>query len=144
MRDFWRTFACKFWNSHELSATCTSLECLVLKLKMEPIIQVGAKYSSFEELKTAIEHYKSTKYCQLYVRDSRTIASTLKRTPSRKINENLKYSHLVYACISGGKSFKSRSNGSRPNQRFIFDYIVLKRKLMQMTSKHMGTCSPQT
>ena len=80
----------------------------------------GEVFSSFEEVKGAIECYQSEKCCQLYVKDSKTIASTLKSTPSRKINDNLRYSHLVYSCIAGGKAFKSRSNGIRPNQRYVF------------------------
>ena len=89
------------------------------------LIDVGAKYSSLEELNEAIERYKLANFCQLYVRDSRTVASSLKRTPSRKLNESLCYSNITYSCIAGGKRFKSRSNGIRPNQRYYILHNIL-------------------
>ena len=78
---------------------------------------VGKEFSSFDELKDAIDKYQLSTYSQFYVRDSRTIAATAKRAPKRRIKEDLKYGYLVYSCIAGGKKFQSKSTGSRPNQR---------------------------
>ena len=35
-------------------------------------------------------------------------------------NEDLKYAELEYACINGGKNFKTTSTGERPNHKIIW------------------------
>ena len=69
----------------------------------QTLLKVGQKFSSFEEVKSAIARYEEKNYTNLYVSDSRTIASTLKRTPNRVIKPGPKYSHLNYACVAGGR-----------------------------------------
>jgi zinc finger SWIM domain-containing protein 3 len=82
-------------------------------------LRLGQMFSSFEEVKAAISRYERN-YVNLYVNDSRTISSTIKRTPSKVIKAELQYLHINYACIAGGRTFKSKSKGKRPNQRIVF------------------------
>ncbi|XP_065679758.1 zinc finger SWIM domain-containing protein 1 [Hydra vulgaris] len=78
--------------------------------------EIGRAFSSFGDLKKAIETLQKTTYSQFYIKDSRSIASALKRTPGKIIKPELKYSYIVFACIAGGKKFVSKSKGRRPNQ----------------------------
>jgi zinc finger SWIM domain-containing protein 3 len=68
-------------------------------------LKLGQIYSSFEEVKAAISRYEKKNYVNLYVNNSRTISSTIKRMPSKVIK---------------AKTFKSKSKGIRPNQRIVF------------------------
>ncbi|XP_028417228.1 uncharacterized protein LOC114541513 [Dendronephthya gigantea] len=80
-------------------------------------LKVGQKFSSFEEVKVAIARYEETNYVNLYVNDSRSIVSALKRTPEKVFKPELKYFYLNYTCVAGGsRTFKSKSKGARPNQ----------------------------
>ena len=79
-------------------------------------IAAGDKFGSFHEFSARLKQYEKEKYAQFYVRDSRSIESSAKRAPNRTFNPNLKYAELLYACINGGKTFKSSSTGKRPRQ----------------------------
>ena len=83
-------------------------------------LKLGQIFSSFEKVKAAISRYEKRNYVNLYVNNSRTISSTIKRTPSKVIKAKLQYSHINYACIAGGRTFKSKSKGTRTNQRIVF------------------------
>ena len=80
-------------------------------------IEIGKAFASFGYLKRAVETFQKATYSQLYIKDSRSIASALKRTPGKIIKSELEYSYMVFACIAGGKKFVSKSKGRRPNQR---------------------------
>ncbi|XP_065647947.1 uncharacterized protein LOC136077346 [Hydra vulgaris] len=79
-------------------------------------MEVGKVFNSFNELKQAIEEYEKSSFISLYVRDSRTIELAIKKGLKRSINKELKYYYLTYCCYHGGRQFKSRSKGIRPNQ----------------------------
>ncbi|XP_071963768.1 zinc finger SWIM domain-containing protein 3-like [Antedon mediterranea] len=79
--------------------------------------KVGTEFSSFAEIKSRIELLQNTTYAQFYIKDSRTIESDLKRRVTRRfVKPELKYVNLTFLCIAAGK-FKSKSKGSRPNQK---------------------------
>jgi len=80
-------------------------------------ISVGDAFGSFNELEKAIEQYENTNFVKLYRRDSRTIAGLKKRCPKRVVSSDLKYANITYACIHGGKKFKSRGTGKQLNTR---------------------------
>ena len=84
---------------------------------MMDLFKVGEEFASFAALKESLTKFQETTFTQFYVKDSRTVAAALKRTPGKELKPELKYSYLVCACIAGGKKFISKSNGSRPNQR---------------------------
>ncbi|GFN90037.1 Zinc finger swim domain-containing protein 1 [Plakobranchus ocellatus] len=77
---------------------------------------VGQEFSSFQSLENAIDAYSKSAAVQLYKRSSRTIKNALQRCPKKVINEALRYSEIDYACVHGGRSYKSTSKGHRPNQ----------------------------
>ena len=88
-----------------------------------PLI-VGAKYSSFAALKVAISDHEKSNFVQFFKRNSRTIESFQRHYPSKRelrIPQAIEYPELDYACIHGGKPFRSKAN-QRPNQRFVFFY----------------------
>ena len=78
---------------------------------------LGKKFSSYNELQQWIDTYQSENFVQLYVSDSRTIAAAQKRLPKRQLKAELKYYQLTYACVHGGRKYKSKCSGVRPNQQ---------------------------
>jgi zinc finger SWIM domain-containing protein 3 len=79
----------------------------------------GKEFHSLSELEEAVERYQTTNFVQLYKRDTKTIVSLQKKNTKRPYNTQLKYGYLVYACIMGGRPFKSLSTGIRPNVRYV-------------------------
>jgi len=80
-------------------------------------MEIGKKFSSFEDVQRWIDDYQRQNYVQLYVSDSRTIAAAQKRLPKRQLKADLKYYQMTYACVHGGRKYKSASSGSRPHQQ---------------------------
>jgi len=77
----------------------------------------GKKFASFQEVKAWISKYEADNYVQFYVSDSRTIAAAQKRVTKRQLNPDLLYYQVTYACVHGGRKYKPRGSGSRPNQQ---------------------------
>ena len=51
--------------------------------------------------------------------DSRTVKAASAHCPNKNFNNVIVYSELKYTCNHGGKYFKSKSKGQRPNQTTI-------------------------
>jgi len=79
---------------------------------MEKYIKLGEVFGSYEEFNEALSKYCDKEYVTFYKREARTIVGAKKKT-DRYINPNLKYYQLKYACIKGGKKFKSSGSGKR-------------------------------
>lgn len=82
-------------------------------------VSVGLKFSSWKKVREAVDDLQRKKFCQFYVRDSRTLNQARKFSPKlvNKVPESLKYTFIHFACIHGGRTFKSRpKDGSRPQQ----------------------------
>ena len=90
---------------------------------------VGSKFDSFDDLSSAIKDYERVNSVTLYTRSSRSIMAAKKRAPKRHFSESLKYSELDYACVHGGRQYKSHSKGIRKSQRLVqtacFHYKLL-------------------
>ena len=82
-------------------------------------IHAGDTFSSFEDLEETIERYQKQNFVQFYRRDSRTIESSIRRATNKKYNPAIKYTHVTYSCINGGKKFTSSSKGQRPHQQLV-------------------------
>ena len=80
-------------------------------------ITVGDTFSSFEDLERRIDKYQKQHFVQFYKRDSRTIESSIRRATNKKYNAAIKYTHVTYSCINGGRKFTSYSKGRRPHQQ---------------------------
>lgn len=77
----------------------------------------GARFSSFVVLSKAIRSWEEANFVSLYKRSSRTIETASKRATKKAYNCELKYAEVDFACIHGGRKFKSTGTGLRPNQR---------------------------
>jgi len=80
-------------------------------------LYVGQKFETFKNLESVISKFEEKNFVQLYRRNSETVEYALKRTPNRTLKSDLKYVRLTYACIHGGKNFRTNSSGKRPNTR---------------------------
>ena len=83
------------------------------------MFRVGDEFNSFDDLRDKISTFGQTQFVQLYIRRSRTIIMASKRRTKKIYNEDLKFAELEYACINGGKNFKTTSTGERPNQQKV-------------------------
>ena len=73
---------------------------------------IGEKFDSYIQLKEKIELFKRHNFVDLYVRDSRTVASAVKRL-TKSLNPAIHYYELKLACVHGGKKFQPRGKGER-------------------------------
>ncbi|KAL1429485.1 hypothetical protein MTO96_016117 [Rhipicephalus appendiculatus] len=80
-------------------------------------MEIGAKFSSLEELSAALRLYEETHFTQFWRSSSRTILGARKKGLKRPIKEELVYSEIVFSCANGGRKYTSKSTGARPNQR---------------------------
>ena len=85
---------------------------VVRELEMDLIS--GQEFSSFEELSKSVQEWEKKNFVTLYTRSSR---SAKKRTPNRTYLDELKFSELDYACVHGGREYKSKATQSRPCQK---------------------------
>ena len=81
------------------------------------MLSVSEEFKSFNELSKRLSEFEKKSCVQLYIRRSRSVQSAAKRTGKKKYNDALKYAEIDYACIHGGKNFKTSSTGKRPNQK---------------------------
>ena len=83
--------------------------------------KIGDKFSSYEDLKSAISRYEKFKCIQLYQRDSKKLESAARTVPKKieKANKKLKYYYINFCCSFGGKQYKNKSSGKRVHQRFV-------------------------
>ncbi|XP_069775813.1 zinc finger SWIM domain-containing protein 1-like isoform X2 [Narcine bancroftii] len=79
--------------------------------------RVGAEFSSYSELHREYRRYQKDCAVQMWTRHSRTIEAQRRRAPKRPMNDALKFAEIDYACIHGGKLFKTKGSGKRPNQK---------------------------
>ena len=89
--------------------TDTQKECLK--------IDIGSEFQSNAQVEKSIEAFQERNFVQLYKRSSRGLDAYAKKCPNKKLNPDLLYSELDFACIHGGKKFKTKSKECRPNQK---------------------------
>ena len=80
---------------------------------------VGDKFSSYNDLLERVKAFEETTYSQLVHRDSRTLEAAAKRVPKKveKANKELVYYTINLTCVFGGKKYRNRGTGVRPQQR---------------------------
>ena len=79
----------------------------------------GKEIHSFDELSSAVKDYECANSVTLYTRSSRSVEAAKKGAPKRHFSEGLVYSELDYACVHGGRHYKSHSKGIRKSQRLV-------------------------
>ena len=84
-------------------------------------LTVGDSFSSYTDLEIYIRNYERDNNVQLTLRDTRTLENARRRAPNRVDGANplLKYYSVHYACVCGGKKYRSKSNGIRTDQRLV-------------------------
>ena len=85
----------------------------------DSVFSIGSEFTTYTQLSSAIKNYEAANCITLYTRSSRTIQAARRRAPNRHFSELLVYSELDYACIHGGRDYKSHSKGIRKSQRFV-------------------------
>lgn len=89
------------------------LKCY-FKMASPPVtFSVGEKFSSFKAFQGKLDRYQRETNSQWYRRDSRSVEAYKKRFPNRTFNVDIKFAELTYACVCGGKKFKTRGSGQR-------------------------------
>lgn len=78
---------------------------------------MGREFSSYEELSLCIKKWEEESYVTLYTRSSRGLEAARRRAPRRTFAEALKFSELDYACVHGGREYKSKSSQKRLCQK---------------------------
>ena len=88
---------------------------------MAVVLRAGDLFDSFDEVEQVIREYERVSFVNFYITDSQSIGCAAKKAPkmAAKARKELKYHRLVYACIHGGRKFKSKSQGRRKHQRFV-------------------------
>ena len=101
------------------NATEDSKKPKLNKRTQEECSQIGAgsEFHSYAQLEKSIQAFQEKNFVQLYKRSSRGLDAYAKKCPNKKLNPELLYSELDFACIHGGMKFKTKSKGSRPNQQ---------------------------
>ena len=82
-------------------------------------LSVGKEFSSFEELSCSVKLWEKSNFVTLYTRSSRSIEACKKRAPKRTFNDTLKFAELDYACVHGGRQYKSKSTNKRQCQKYF-------------------------
>ena len=84
-------------------------------------LKVGDSFSCYTDLEIYIRNYERDNNVQLTLRDTRTLENASRRAPKRVdgANQLLKYYSVHYACVCGGKKYRSKSNGIRTDQRLV-------------------------
>lgn len=77
----------------------------------------GQEFCSFEELSQSVKRWEENKFVTLYTRSSRSIEAARRRAPNRTFLDRLKFSELDYACVHGGREYKSKATQRRPCQK---------------------------
>ena len=83
------------------------------------ILSLGDEFESYNELEKKVKEFEELKFVKLWKRDAKTIAGSKKRCPNKSFNEQIKYTYINYACVHGGRDFKSyKSTGARQNTTY--------------------------
>ena len=77
---------------------------------------VGQSFSSYSALEKLVKDYDSSNFVKLSKSDCKKTSASSTQCPDKSFNNEIIYSQLKYDCSHGGKVYKSRSRGDRPNQ----------------------------
>ena len=77
---------------------------------------VGELFSDYVSLEKKVKDFEITNFVKLSKSDCRKISASSVRCPEKRFNADIVYSEIKYSCCHGGKAYKSRSKGERPNQ----------------------------
>ena len=75
---------------------------------------IGQEFVTFEEFAESLKRWEETNFVTLYTRSSRSIEAARRRA---SFADKLKFSELDYACVRGGREYKSKATQKRPCQK---------------------------
>ena len=94
----------------------TYIEQLVTHLNMAFIFSIGQTFDSYSCLEEKVKMFETQNYVKLAKSDCRKIKGVSAKCPEKNFNEDIIYTELKYSCVHGGKAYKCKSKGDRPNQ----------------------------
>ena len=78
----------------------------------------GQEFCSFEEVSESVKKWEKKNFVTLYTTgSSRSIEVARTQAPNRTYLDKLKFTELDYACVHGGREFKSKATTRRPYQK---------------------------
>ncbi len=80
-------------------------------------LQNGQEFCSFGESGKKLKKRGKEIFFVPYTRSSRSIEAARRRAPKRTFLDKLKYSEIDYACVHGGREYKSQSTQKRLCQK---------------------------
>ena len=83
---------------------------------MSEDLKVGDEFPTFTAFNEVLDAFCKTNSTQLYIWDSQKIETAKKRGVKKHMEPALIYYFIKYACVRGGKDFKSRGNGIRDSR----------------------------
>ncbi|XP_018568553.2 N-acetylneuraminate lyase-like isoform X1 [Anoplophora glabripennis] len=86
------------------------------EVKLDVII--GQVFPAFDDLEETVIKTCKENSVQFYRRDSRKIENAVKRNAQKNYNPEIVYSEIKYACIYGGRKFRSQGVGVRKSKTF--------------------------
>ncbi|XP_044745142.1 uncharacterized protein LOC123307006 [Coccinella septempunctata] len=78
-------------------------------------LEIGKKFSSYNDVKNFIQEYENSTYTKFWKRDAKLISSNYTK---RSIKSELLYSYLKYSCIHGGQQFRPKGKKLRDTKTF--------------------------
>lgn len=76
-------------------------------------VSKGMTFTDFEQFQSKLEITSKQKFVQLYKPLARTIEAAKKKGVKRYLKPELKYYSVQWACIHGGRRYRSRGKGIR-------------------------------
>ena len=70
-------------------------------------LAIGDEFSSVEAVDEGIKQYEKEQCITFWQCDSRTLASAKNRLKNLQLNDAIKFYELKYACIKGGREYKT-------------------------------------
>ena len=80
----------------------------------EMVLVSGQEFCSFEEVSESVKEWEKKNFVTLC---TRSIEAARRRAPNRMFLDKLKFSVLDYACVHGGREYKSKATQRRPCQK---------------------------
>ena len=71
---------------------------------------LNEEFATFDELENKVKAYEQHHHMKTYKLDSRSVE---KKRTNKYIDPNLRFCEITYACVEGGKKFKSAGTGQR-------------------------------
>ena len=100
-----------FFNIFRLNKSCQYFK--MVDEKNNVTFNISEQFKTFQSLQENISSNEMEHFVNLWIRDSKSVGAAQQGRVKRKFSEEIRYYKLTYACICGGKKFKSRGKEAR-------------------------------